>query len=960
MVKEAAHLVQSDAIRIRGARQHNLAGVDLDIPRNRLVVFTGVSGSGKSSLAFDTLFAEGQRRYVESLSAYARQFLGQMDKPRYDAISGLTPTIAVSQKAFGRNPRSTVGTMTEVHDHLRVLFARVGVQHCPRCGRPVRRRSAGEIAAELANLPETTQLLILAPFQRSKTSNQATPIAGTLREIQKAGFVRVRTGGDVRRIDELLETPTEMLPSGPMHIAVDRIVWRAGQEDRLTDSIETALRAGQGVMICEVGGEGDRVYSEHNRCFDCELAFPDLEPSSFSFNNPAGACPECSGLGTCNTIDPKLVVPDETLTLHQGAIRPWEAIFSRREGWSYTTMARLGEVLGFDLDTPWGELPERARQAVLFGLGDERFEVDWKGSRSRKGRFEIEWEGCIPSMERRMRETKSDQMRELYLGYLSNSLCTACRGARLRPESAAVRLGAVSIVDLSRQTVAAARNAIHDLGLEGTDALIAEDLVREVDRRLRFLEEVGLGYLTLDRSGDTLSGGEGQRIRLASQLGGELTGVTYVLDEPSIGLHPRDTRRLVSTLERLRDLGNTVVVVEHDRDTILAADRVVDFGPGAGRLGGQVVFEGPPSELLENEASLTGRYLSGRIFIEVPRTRRESGSRSLRVVGARLNNLQSVTVKIPLGLMVAVTGVSGAGKSSLVKGILAPYLHNVLGGGRQTVGACDRLEGVENLDKIVDIDQSPIGRTPRSNPATYTKLFEAVRDLFAETKEARARGFGPARFSFNQKGGRCEACGGDGWRRIEMHFLADVLVPCELCKGTRFNEATLSVRYKGKNIADVLSMTVDEALSFFAAHPTMSRILATLAEVGLGYIELGQPSDTLSGGEAQRVKLARELSRVSTGETLYVLDEPTTGLHFDDTRKLLAVLRRLVTAGNTVLVVEHNPDVVKCCDWVIDLGPEGGAEGGRVVAEGTPEAVARVVGSHTGRVLSEVLQHARR
>ena len=940
--------MDGDTIRIRGAREHNLQAVDVDIPKNALVVFTGVSGSGKSSLAFDTLFAEGQRRYVESLSSYARQFLGQMDKPRYDTIRGLTPTIAVSQKAAGRNPRSTVATMTEIHDYLRVLFARAGVQHCHRCGKVVGRQSAAEIVIALAAQPSGTRYSLLAPLVcQRKGAHEAL-----LADLRGAGFGRLRVDGQVLRIEDL--SPLDPKKRHDIDVVVDRLRQRQDLEERLTDSVETTLKLGQGKLVLAVPDQPDRMYSELMACHDCGLSFPELTPQGFSFNSPMGMCPACNGLGSRNEMDPALVVPDPGLTLRGGALKPWAKVLANKKSWNYRMIQALGEQQGFDLDTPWRDLTEPQRQLLLYGTGAESFEVRMQSARI-DGRVTMDWEGTIPALMRRLKETKSEPQRRLYLSYMADGLCKACGGCRLRPESAAVRVGEHTLPALISQSVAQARAALDSLALEGARAAIAEELVREVSNRLSFLEQVGLGYLGLDRGGATLSGGESQRIRLASQLGGELTGVTYVLDEPSIGLHPRDNQRLVGTLRQLRDAGNTVVVVEHDRETIEAADHVVDFGPGAGSQGGDIVFRGTPEQLARSTTSLTGRYLSGALAIPLPPARRQPGQRMLKVVGARVNNLCDLDVQIPLGLLVAITGVSGAGKSSLVDQLLSPALHNALHGARRSVGAHDNIEGLHWLGKIIDIDQKPIGRTPRSNPATYTKAYDLVRRIFAQTKEARVRGYGADRFSFNKKGGRCEACRGDGFRRIEMHFLPDVYVPCDLCKGQRYEAATLQVRYRGHNIADVLAMTVDQALALFANHRKLARILQMLADVGLGYLGLGQPSTTLSGGEAQRIKLARELARASQGDTLYLLDEPTTGLHFEDIRKLMDVLDRLVAAGNTVVLVEHNPDVLKCADWLIDLGPEGGAAGGRLVAEGPPERVAATPGSHTGAHLGPLL-----
>ncbi|MFH1467683.1 MAG: excinuclease ABC subunit UvrA [Pseudomonadota bacterium] len=940
--------MSADAIRIRGAREHNLQGVDLDVPRNRLVLFTGVSGSGKSSLAFDTLFAEGQRRYVESLSAYARQFLGQLDKPHYDSIQGLTPTIAVSQQAAGKSPRSTLATQTEVHDHLRVLFARAGIQHCTGCGQPVGRQSAAEITRALLSLTGGTKFSLLAPLFRQRKGGQEA----LLDEVRKAGFSRLRVDGRLVLLEEL--GPLDARRPHDVDVVVDRLRMREGLGERLADSVETTLKLGQGVLIAAVEGGDERLFSERLACPTCGLSFPELSPQSFSFNSPLGMCPACQGLGRRHALDPALVVPDPALSLRGGAIAPWAKVLANPKSWNSRMFEALGRQHGFDLETPWRALPEDIQRLILHGTGAGSFQVAWQSERI-EGRVTLDWEGVLPTLMRRLSETKSEGQRRFYMSFMGDARCEACGGGRLRPESAAVRVGPHTLPALTAMTVAEARGAVEGLDLPGARAAIAQELIAGIGQRLRFLQEVGLGYLSLDRGGATLSGGESQRIRLASQLGGELTGVTYVLDEPSIGLHPRDNARLVATLQRLRDAGNTVVVVEHERETILAADHVFDFGPGAGQQGGRIVCSGTPAELMACPGSLTGQYLAGLRQVPVPAARRAPGQRRLRLVGVRENNLCELTVDIPLGLLVAVTGVSGAGKSSLVEHVLSPALHNRLHGASRPVGAHDRIEGLQHLSKVIDVDQAPIGRSPRSNPATYTKAWDLIRGLFAKTKEARVRGYGAERFSFNKKGGRCEACTGDGYRRIEMHFLADVFVPCEVCGGRRFDESTLAVRYRGHDIAQVLAMSVDSALALFAAHPKLARILQTLSDVGLGYLSLGQPANTLSGGEAQRIKLAAELARPSDGRALYLLDEPTTGLHFEDVRRLVAMLDRLVAGGDTVLVVEHDLDVIKAADWVIDLGPEGGSGGGRVVTEGPPEVVAGCAASHTGRFLQGAL-----
>ena len=935
-----------DHIAIQGAREHNLRSVDVRIPKKKLVVLTGVSGSGKSSLAFDTLYAEGQRRYVESLSAYARQFLGQMEKPKYDHIRGLSPTISIEQKTTGTNPRSTVGTITEIADYLRVLYARIGVQHCHRCGKPVQSQTAEQIARELAALPAGTRLQLLAPVLINRKGEHRELLA----ELRRAGYVRLRVDGAIVEAEGL-----EALDKRRKHhveVVVDRVVVGPEARRRLTASVEQALEAGGGQLIAHVDG-ADRVFSEKLACDACAISFPELTPQGFSFNSPQGMCVDCNGLGSRMEIDPELVVPDDGLTLDEGAIKPWGREISQKSSWS-GLRTQILQQLGVPFDVPWRRIPKRLRDQVLYGTGERQYTVRWAGKKGGKATFVMDWEGVLPRLMRRFRETTSESAKRWYAQFLADTACSTCGGSRLRPESAAVRVGGRSIVELSALTIDEVRAFFGSLALEGAAAEIAVELLKEIRGRLAFLASVGLGYLSLDRAGPTLSGGESQRIRLASQVGSELTGVVYILDEPSIGLHQRDNRRLLATLEHLRDIGNTVVVVEHDEETIRAADWVIDFGPGAGVRGGRIVHAGTPASLARNRRSLTGDYLAGRRRIEPPAARRPPIG-SLKILGARENNLQDVDVEIPLGVLVAVTGVSGAGKSTLVNDVLLPALARRYHGASERVGRHRAITGVEQLDKVIAVDQRPIGRTPRSNPATYVKVFDEIRELFAALPEARLHGFAPGRFSFNVKGGRCEACQGDGVRQIEMHFLPDVYVTCEECRGRRFNEATLAVRYKGRSIADVLELTIAEALELFAAHPRIRGPLTLLGDVGLDYLHLGQPSPTLSGGEAQRIKLARELARRGTGRTLYVLDEPTTGLHFDDVRKLLEVVQRLVEAGNTAVVIEHNLDVIKSADWVIDLGPEGGPAGGRVIAQGTPEQVARVKSSHTGQHLRRVL-----
>jgi excinuclease ABC subunit A len=944
--------MELDRIVITGARQHNLRNVTVEIPKKRLVVLTGVSGSGKSSLAFDTLYAEGQRRYIESLSAYARQFLGQMDKPLYDSIKGLAPTISIEQKTASTNPRSTVGTVTEIHDYLRVLWARVGRLSCHQCGRAVSQQSAQQIVREIMDLPAATRFLVLAPLVKERKGEHREVIE----QVRKSGFTRVRVDGTVVSLDDEVRLDKKRRHS--IDVVVDRLVAKAGIEQRLTDSVETALRHGEGIVVVAPEGRPEAVLSEHRACHHCGISYPEPSPQLFSFNSPQGMCPDCSGLGTRMEMDPELVVPSPGLSVNEGAVKPLGAV-GEATTWGSDIVRAVARERGIDLNAPWHTLPEEHQRILLYGTGGERIKVSYRGSMG-TGSFRMRYEGAINSMMRRMRETKSEDMRQYYQRFLSSRPCSACGGQRIRPEALGVKIGGRSITEVTALSVAETHEFFSSLRLEGAEAKIASELLKEIRSRLRFLLDVGLTYLTLERSAPTLSGGESQRIRLASQIGSELTGVIYVLDEPSIGLHQRDNRKLLAALQHLRDIGNTVVVVEHDREAMEEADWLIDFGPGAGRHGGEIVAAGTPAQVKRSKSSLTGRYLKGQLAIELPSRRRTSDGRAVVVRGARENNLCDLDVSFPLGVLVCVTGVSGAGKSTLVNHILYPAAARALHRSDRVVGRHRRIEGLSAIDKVIDIDQSPIGRTPRSNPATYTKVFDLIRDFFAALPEARMHGYAPGRFSFNVKGGRCEACQGDGMKRVEMHFLPDVYVPCEVCRGRRFNHATLAVKYGGLSVADVLDLTVDEALQLFKNHPNIRRALETLADVGLGYIALGQSSPTLSGGEAQRVKLSRELSKRSTGRTLYILDEPTTGLHFDDIRKLLRVLDRLVEGGNTVVVIEHNLDVIKTADWVIDLGPEGGDGGGRLVAEGTPEQVARVKGSYTGRYLAPVLDLPRR
>ncbi|MBE2252528.1 MAG: excinuclease ABC subunit UvrA [Myxococcus sp.] len=945
-------MAEPEVITVRGAREHNLKGVDLEIPKKKLVVFTGVSGSGKSSLAFDTLYAEGQRRYVESLSSYARQFLGQMEKPKYDTIRGLSPTISIEQKAASNNPRSTVGTVTEVHDYLRVLFANMGVQHCHSCGRKVGKQSAQQIVDEIMKLAPGTKLQLLAPI----VVNRKGEHKDLLVDAQRRGYSRARIDGKVRSLEESITLDKKS--KHDIELIIDRLVLKADLRPRLTDSVENALKEGKGVLIVadeHADKQGDRTMSELNACHHCGLSFPELTPASFSFNNPLGMCTDCSGLGTRPEMDPDLIVTDKTRSIRDGAVEVWASGVTRGEGWTADLVDTLSRAFGIDLETPWEKLPRAQRDVVMFGSSGKEVSMKWGDAR-----WKMEWEGLVNKLMRGFQSTSSEAMKQYYMRFLSDKPCPTCAGERLKPESRAVKVHGKTIVELSRLTISDTQGFLGAMPLTKNEATIGAELLKEIRSRLGFLVDVGLGYLTLDRSASSLSGGESQRIRLASQMGSELTGVIYILDEPSIGLHQRDNGRLIATLKKLRDLGNTVLVVEHDEETMEEADWIVDFGPGAGELGGAVVAQGTPKQVMRDEQSVTGGYLSGRLEIAVPPTRRPGLKTKITIRGAKENNLKNVDVDLPLGTFIAVTGVSGAGKSTLVNEILYPALARHLTESRVMPGKHAAITGVEHLDKVIDIDQRPIGRTPRSNPATYTKVFDPIREVLAQTAEARAFGYTPGRFSFNVKGGRCESCEGDGVKKVEMHFLADVYVPCEVCGGKRFNEATLRVRYKGKNVSEILEMSVREAIEHFGVHRDIMRHLQTLDDVGLSYLKLGQPSPTLSGGEAQRIKLSRELARVATGRTLYILDEPTTGLHFEDIRKLLIVLNRLADAGNTVLVIEHNLDVIKSADWVIDLGPEGGDGGGRILAEGTPEDVAAVKGSYTGKYLKHVLEKGRK
>ena len=938
--------MSTDRIVIRGAREHNLKNLSLELPRDQLIVFTGISGSGKSSLAFDTIYAEGQRRYVESLSAYARQFLGQMDKPDVDFIEGLSPAISIDQKTASRNPRSTVGTVTEIHDYLRLLFARIGTPHCPNCGEPVARQTPQQIVDQILELDEETRFQVLAPVVRGRKGEYES----LLKELAREGFARARIDGEVRELTE--EIKLDRYFQHTIEVVVDRLVRKEGIERRLSDSLETALHLAEGVAVVEIVDGPTLTFSQHLACSNCGLSFEELQPRNFSFNSPYGACTECSGIGTRYQVDADLIVPNQDLSIDQGAILPWSGTRSR---YYQRVLEGVAEHLGFSTGTSYRDLSERHREALMYGMADQQVKVSYVNRFGRRRQYMASFEGAVPFLSRRHENAASDSAREYYQEYMREVPCDACGGARLNPTSLAVTINGQNIHEISSLPLGRAAAVLSGLELTDRQLKIAERVLKEIRARLQFLLDVGLDYLTLARGAASLAGGEAQRIRLATQIGSGLVGVLYILDEPSIGLHQRDNQRLIETLLRLRDLGNTLIVVEHDEETIRTADHIIDIGPGAGEHGGRIVVEGTLTEVLAEPASLTGDYLAGRRTIPTPASRRGPNGSGIEVLGASENNLKEIDVRFPLGLFVTVTGVSGSGKSSLVQEILSKSLHHALYRSREVPGRHKKVVGVEHIDRVINIDQSPIGRTPRSNPATYTKVFDHVRMLFASTPDARTRGYQPGRFSFNVKGGRCEACKGDGTIKIEMHFLPDVYVPCEVCKGKRYNRETLEVLWKGHTISDVLGMSVEEALTFFENQPKIVRVLQTIYDVGLGYVRLGQPAPTLSGGEAQRVKLASELGKRSTGRTFYILDEPTTGLHFEDIRKLLGVLQRLVDAGNTVVVIEHNLDVIKTADWIIDLGPEGGEEGGRIVAEGTPEQVAEVSESYTGKFLREVL-----
>ena len=950
-----------DKIIIKGACEHNLKCIDVEIPRDQLVVITGISGSGKSTLAFDTIYAEGQRRYVESLSAYARQFLEQMEKPDVESIEGLSPAISIEQKTTSKNPRSTVGTVTEIYDYLRLLFARVGHPHCTNCGREITSQTVSQMVDQLMALPSASKLTLLAPMIRGRKGEYRKE----LQQLRKEGFIRVIVDGQMRELADEIELDKKK--KHDIDIVVDRIVVKEGVQRRLADSLETALRHAEGVVKVEVvrpatdepeeeGGKKSPkpqtlIFSEKLACIECGISYQEITPRLFSFNNPHGACPDCTGLGTRMYFDADLVIPNPELSLREGAIAPWE---KRLSGWFHLILDALAKAYKFDIRKPFKDLPEQVRDVILNGSKGEKIEFWWEEDGGRRHTYQKEFEGVLNNLERRWRETESDAAREELEKYMNVMPCPTCQGARLRPEALHVLVGGVTIRDVTALSIRDCLAFFEGLALTDKEKEIARRILKEIRERLSFLVNVGLDYLSLDRTSGTLSGGEGQRIRLATQIGSSLVGVLYILDEPSIGLHQRDNSRLLATLKRLRDLGNTVLVVEHDEETILEADHLIDMGPGAGVHGGCVVAQGTPAEVMRNPASLTGRYLSGELTIPVPAKRRKA-TRHLRIIGASENNLKGVDVEIPLGVMTCVTGVSGSGKSTLVIDTLHKVLSQRLYRSREKAGAVRDVRGLEHLDKVINIDQSPIGRTPRSNPATYTGVFGDIRDLFSNLPESKLRGYKPGRYSFNVKGGRCEACSGDGIIKIEMHFLPDVYVECEVCKGARYNRETLEVHYKGKSIAEVLDMTVSQTLEFMGAIPRIRNKLQTLEEVGLGYITLGQSATTLSGGEAQRVKLAKELSKRATGRTIYILDEPTTGLHFEDIRKLLEVIQRLVDSGNTVVIIEHNLDVIKTADWLIDLGPEGGDRGGEIVACGTPEQVAKVTRSHTGQYLRKML-----
>ena len=939
-----------DKIIVKGAKVHNLKNVSLEIPRDKLIVFTGLSGSGKSSLAFDTIYAEGQRRYVESLSSYARQFLGQMDKPDVESIEGLSPAISIDQKTTSRNPRSTVGTVTEIYDYLRLLYARVGVPHCPKCGKEITQQSVDQIVDQIMELPERSKIMILAPIIRGRKGTHEK----VLENIKKQGFVRARIDGEIYDLTED-EIKLEKNIKHNIEAVVDRIIVKDGIEGRLTDSIETSLKMAEGLVLVNIIGEEDRLYSEHFACADCGISIDELAPRMFSFNSPFGKCERCDGLGTLMEIDEDLVVPNKDLSIRGGAISTWGDSRMKEESWTYCVLKALMEKYNFDLDTPYKDLPKKVQEVLMYGE-PEKLKVTYT-KENVTAVYNHSFEGEINNLRRRYMETNSDTMKAEIEKYMSDNPCPKCKGARLKPEALAVTVGGKNIFEFTSMAIREELDFINSINFSEKDRIISSQIIKEIQSRLSFLINVGLDYLDLARKAGTLSGGEAQRIRLATQIGSQLMGVLYILDEPSIGLHQRDNDRLISTLKQLRDVGNTLIVVEHDEDTMREADYIVDIGPGAGEHGGEIVASGTLDEIMSNENSLTGKYLTGVKKVELPEERRKGNGNFITVKGAKENNLKNVTAKFPLGTLTMVTGVSGSGKSTLVNEILYKGLNKIVNKAKDLPGKFKEITGYENIDKIIDIDQSPIGRTPRSNPATYTGTFDIIRELFSQTQEAKMRGYKPGRFSFNVKGGRCEACSGDGIITIEMQFLSDVYVPCEVCKGKRYNRETLEVKYKGKNIADVLNMTVEEALEFFENIPRIKNKLQTLMDVGLGYIRLGQPSTQLSGGEAQRIKLAYELSKRSTGKTLYILDEPTTGLHIHDVNRLVKILQRLVDGGNTVIVIEHNLDMIKCADYIVDLGSEGGDKGGTIVATGTPEKIAGVEESYTGKYLKKYLEN---
>ncbi|ACB85603.1 excinuclease ABC subunit UvrA [Natranaerobius thermophilus] len=937
-----------DKLVIKGAREHNLKNVDLEIPRNKFVVMTGLSGSGKSSLAFDTIYAEGQRRYVESLSAYARQFLGQMDKPDVDYLEGLSPAISIDQKTTSQNPRSTVGTVTEIYDYLRLLYARVGRPHCPNCHKPITQQTVDQMVDQIITLPEGTKFQILAPIVRGRKGQHEK----VLEDARKSGYVRARIDGDIKLLSE--EINLEKNKQHTIEIVIDRLKMKSGIQNRLADSLESALSIADGLVNIHVlDEERELLFSQKYACIECGFSFPELAPRMFSFNSPYGACTHCDGLGEKREFDIDLIVPDKSMSINEGAILPWS---KNKDGYFFNLLTAVCQSFGIDMDTPFEELSKEEQNLLLYGSGDEKFSFSFRTGRGRWYEGSRVFEGIIPNLSRHYKSTNSDRFREEIESYMASIPCSHCNGKRLRSESLAVKVGDMNIGQVTEMTVKEALDFFTNIELTDKEWKIARLILKEINERLKFLKDVGLEYLTLERSAGTLSGGEAQRIRLATQIGSSLTGVLYILDEPSIGLHQRDNERLIRTLENLRDIGNTLIVVEHDETTIRRADHLVDIGPGAGRDGGHVVAQGTIDDICDQKDSITGKFLQGEEVIPTPQKRRSSNGKSIDIKGAAAHNLDNVDVEIPMGILNCVTGVSGSGKSTLIHEVLYKGLAAKLHKARKKPGYFKEIKGIENLDKVIEIDQSPIGRTPRSNPATYTGVFDHIREIFSETPEARMRGYKPGRFSFNVRGGRCEACKGDGIIKIEMHFLPDVYVPCEVCQGKRYNRETLEVRYKGKTIADVLDMDVNTALEFFASIPKIRRKLQTVADVGLGYIKLGQPATTLSGGEAQRVKLASELSRRSNGRTLYILDEPTTGLHMADVKKLLGVLQRLVNNGDTVIVIEHDLDVIKTADHIIDLGPEGGSEGGRIIAQGTPEEVSQNEKSYTGQFLEEILK----